>query len=486
MAKHALKDEGLWKTRCYIGGEWIAGDEPVEVRDPGKDEALAEVAGGGEKLAANAVDAASDALADWSGRTAEERGAILRKLADAMGEHEDDLGRILTLEHGKPLEEAKGEVRYAASFVSFFAGEATRVYGETIPSSDRDKRLVVFRQPVGVGAGITPWNFPSAMITRKLAPALAVGCTFVLKPSKSTPLSALALAELGERAGIPKGVFNVVVGPSSSEVSQPWLDDARVRKLSFTGSTEVGKKLYEACAGTVKKLSLELGGNAPFLVFDDADLDAAVDGCMKAKFRNAGQSCVAANRILVHSKVHDAFVEKLMAKIKALRAGYGLDADSEVGPLIDQDAVDKVKELLADAKKSGAEVLAGGSELDRKGFFFAPSLVSDVEPSMRIAREEIFGPIASVLRFDDEDEGVAMANDVPFGLASYFYARDLGRVWRVSEALEYGMVGVNTGMISDASAPFGGIKESGLGREGSRHGIDDWTELKYVAMAGIG
>lgn len=480
----ALEDPALLKSSSYVNGEWADGSASVDVEDPGKGEVFASVSGGPE-LASAAVDAAANAQPAWAARSAAERGSILRALADQMTRHEDDLARLLTREHGKPLEEAKGEIRYAKSFVSFYAEEATRLYGESIPSGDPDRRLLTFRQPIGVGAGITPWNFPSAMITRKLAPALAVGCAFVLKPSKSTPLSALALAELGERAGIPRGVFNVVVGPSSSEIAGPWLEDARVRKLSFTGSTSVGKSLYESCAATVKKLSLELGGNAPFLVFDDADLDAAIDGCMKAKFRNGGQSCVAANRILVQSKVHDAFVEKLRAAVSELRPGYGFDADSTLGPLIDSGARDDVAALVTSAKAQGAEVVSGGSAIDRPGHFYEPTLVTGVRAEMDIATQEIFGPVASVLRFDDDAEGVAMANDVPYGLASYLYTRDLGRAWRISEALEYGMVGVNTGMVSNAAAPFGGIKQSGLGREGSHHGLDDWTELKYVAMAGL-
>ncbi len=481
-----LKDDTLLQTKAFIGGEWRDTGETLVVEDPGRAEPLAEVASAGSEHATEAIDAAEAALPSWQATTADERCAILHELHRLMGEHQDDLARILTREHGKPLNQAQGEIRYAASFVKWFAEEGRRSYGDTIPSANPDQRLVVFRQGVGITVGITPWNFPCAMVTRKLAPALATGCTFALKPAQSTPLSALALAGLCERAGVPKGVLSVIPGSSARAISEPWLDDGRVRKLSFTGSTEIGKKLAEGSAGTLKRLSLELGGNAPFLVFDDADIDAAVDGLMVAKFRNAGQSCVAANRVLVQRSVHDEFVEKLRARIEAeVRPGYGLDEDSTLGPLIDEDAVSKVTRLLGEATDAGAEIVLGGGVHEAGPRFFEPTLVTDVTPQMTMAREEIFGPVVSVLTFDEESDAIRMANDTPFGLASYFYARDLGRVWRVAEGLEYGMVGVNTGLVSNAAAPFGGIKESGQGREGSRHGLEDWTELKYVAMGGI-
>ena len=481
-----LKDDALLQTKAFIGGQWRDTGETLVVEDPGRAEPLAEVASGGAEHAAEAIDAAEAALPEWRAKTADERCAVLHELHRLMGEHQADLAHILTREHGKPLEEAKGEVRYAATFVKWFAEEGRRSYGDTIPSSNPDQRLVVFRQGVGMTVGITPWNFPSAMITRKLAPALAAGCTFALKPAQSTPLSALALALLCERAGVPKGVLSVIPSDDAAAVSEPWLADARVRKLSFTGSTGVGKMLAEKSASTLKRLSLELGGNAPFLVFDDADLDAAVDGLMVAKFRNAGQSCVAANRVLVQRSVHDAFVEKLKARIEAeVRPGYGLEEGSTLGPLIDENAVSKVKRLLGEATDAGAEIVLGGERHDAGPRFFEPTLVTGVTPSMTLTSEEIFGPVVSVLTFEDESEAIQMANDTPFGLASYFYARDVGRVWRVSEGLEYGMVGVNTGLVSNAAAPFGGIKESGQGREGSRYGLEDWTELKYVAMGGV-
>ena len=481
-----LRDGALLQTKAFIGGQWRDTGETLVVEDPGLGEPLVEVASASSEHAREAIDAAEEALPEWRATTASERCEILQELHRLMGEHRDDLARILTREHGKPLSQAEGEIRYAASFVKWFAEEGRRSYGDTIPSADRDQRLLVFRQGVGITAGITPWNFPSAMVTRKLAPALAAGCTFALKPARSTPLSALALAVLCERAGVPKGVLSVLPSGSAREVSEPWLADARVRKLSFTGSTGVGKELARASAGTLKRLSLELGGNAPFLVFDDADIDAAVDGLMVAKFRNAGQSCVAANRVLVQRSVHDELIEKLVTRIQAqIRPGYGLSEGSTLGPLIDDAAVSKVERLIGDAIDAGATIVLGGGRHDAGPRFFEPTVVTNVSPSMAMAREEIFGPVVSVLTFDDESQAIRMANDTPFGLASYLYARDLGRVWRVSEGLEYGMVGVNTGLVSNAAAPFGGIKESGQGREGSRYGLEDWTELKYVAMGGI-
>jgi succinate-semialdehyde dehydrogenase/glutarate-semialdehyde dehydrogenase len=482
-----LRDDDLLRRQAFIGGQWRDTGATFTVEDPGRGEPLAEIASCGSSHARAAIDEAEGALPSWRATTADERGAILFELHRLMGEHEADLARILTMEHGKPLAQAEGEIRYAASFVKWFAEEGRRSYGDTIPSAKKDQRLLVFRQGVGITVGITPWNFPSAMITRKLAPALAAGCTFALKPAQSTPLSALALAVLAERAGVPQGVLSVIPGDDARAISEPWLSDGRVRKLSFTGSTPVGKKLTEGSAGTLKRLSLELGGNAPFLVFDDADLDAAVDGLMVAKFRNAGQSCVAANRVLVQSSVHERFVQKLKERIEAeVRPGYGLEEGSTLGPLIDDEAVSKVRRLIEDAVDHGAEVMLGGGTHEAGARFFEPTVVTGVTQAMAIAREEIFGPVVSVLTFEQESDAIRMANDTPFGLASYFYARDLGRVWRVSEGLEYGMVGVNTGLVSNAAAPFGGIKESGQGREGSRYGLDDWTELKYVAMGGIG
>jgi succinate-semialdehyde dehydrogenase/glutarate-semialdehyde dehydrogenase len=404
-----------------------------------------------------------------------------------LGKNEDELAELLTREQGKPLTEARGEIRYAASFTDYYAEEARRIYGETIPSPDTTSRIVVMRQPIGIGAGITPWNFPSAMITRKLAPALAAGCTFVLKPAEATPLSALILAGLLEQAGAPAGVFNVVPGAAedAAPIGKVICDDPRVRALSFTGSTAVGKILLGQCASTIKKVSLELGGNAPFIVFDDADLDEAVAGCMAAKFRNAGQTCVAANRILVHATIYDAFRDALAARIADLKVGSGLEQDVRIGPLIDDDAVKKVESHLADARDKGASIVVGGARHERGRTFFQPTLVENASSEMQMAQEETFGPVAALTKFDTEEGAIRIANDTPMGLAAYFFARDVGRVWRVSEALEYGMIGANTGMMSTAVAPFGGIKESGLGREGSRHGIDEWTELKYVRMAGL-
>ena len=486
MAATDLNDSKLLKTQAFVGGKWVGTSSTFTVEDPGKAEALVEVASAGAKEAKSAVDAAEEAFGDWSRRSPEERGGILHALYELMGEHEDDLAKLLTLEHGKPLEQARGEIQYAASFVKWFSAEARRTYGDLIPSSDRSKRILVLREPVGVAAGITPWNFPSAMVTRKLAPALAVGCCFVLKPASQTPLSALALAELGQRAGIPEGVFSVIPTDDSTAIGKCWMDDFRVRKLSFTGSTGIGKKLYEGCAETLKKLSLELGGNAPLLVFEDADLEAATEAVMVAKFRNAGQSCVAANRFYFHEDIHDELVERIAAKMREeIQVGYGLDEGVTLGPLINDDAVSKVERLVASALEGGAKVVAGGRRHSAGDHFYEPTLITNVTSTMDLTCEEIFGPVISVLKFSDESEAIRMANDTPFGLASYMFSQNHARVWRVSEALEYGMVGVNTGLVSDAAAPFGGIKASGLGREGSRYGIDDWTHLKYVAMGGL-
>jgi len=466
--------------RAYVGGEWIATASRFDVTDPANGERLAAVSDADAALARQAVDAAHDALPSWRSKTAHERASILRKIRALHAEREDELATLLTREQGKPLAEARAEIRYAASFYEWFAEEGLRAYGETIPSPLPGHRVLTFRQPVGVGAAITPWNFPSAMIARKLAPALAAGCTFVLKPSELTPLSALAIAKLCEEAGVPKGVVNVVPTNDAASVGEVLTSDSRVRALSFTGSTAVGKKLYAACAGTVKKLALELGGNAPFLVFDDADLDAAVDGLMVAKLRNGGQTCVAANRILVQRAVHDAFCEKLAAKLAQVRVGSGLDEGVTLGPMIDARAIAKIEAHVEDARDQGAKVLLGGTSLG--GSFYAPTLITGVTPRMQMANAETFGPVAGILTFDTEEEGIALANDTPAGLAAYFYARDVGRVFRVAEALEVGMVGAGTGLISTPVALFGGVKESGLGREGSKHGLEEWTELKYVCL----
>jgi succinate-semialdehyde dehydrogenase/glutarate-semialdehyde dehydrogenase len=431
-----------------------------------------------------AIEAAERALPAWSARTAKDRAAVMRRWFDLMVAHADDLAAILTAEQGKPLKEAKGEILYGAAFIEWFAEEAKRVYGETIPTNAEGRRILVLQQPIGVCAAITPWNFPMAMITRKAGPALAAGCTMVLKPASATPLSALAMAELAVRAGIPAGVFSVLPG-SAAVVGDELATNPIVRKLTFTGSTAVGKSLMAKCAGTVKKVSLELGGNAPVLVFDDADLETAVAGTIASKFRNTGQTCVCANRILVQSGIYDAFVRRLSEAVSALRVGDGFEPDVEQGPLIDEAAVEKVEEHIADALGSGAEVLVGGKRHRLGGTFFEPTVLSGVTPSMRVSREETFGPLAPVFRFETEEEGIRLANATEFGLAAYYFTRDLGRVWRVGEALEFGVVGVNTGIISYEGAPFGGVKESGIGREGSRHGIADFLETKYLCVAGL-
>ncbi|HLO67294.1 MAG TPA: NAD-dependent succinate-semialdehyde dehydrogenase, partial [Holophaga sp.] len=430
------------------------------------------------------VEAAAAALPAWRARPAHERAALLRRLFDLMGRHEEDLALLMTAEQGKPLAESRGEIRYAASFIEWFAEEARRVYGETIPAPSADRRILVVKEPVGVVAAITPWNFPSAMITRKLGPALAAGCTLVLKPAGATPLSALALAELGRRAGIPDGVFNVVTGPSGP-IGEELTTNPLVRKFTFTGSTEVGKRLLARCASTVKKVSMELGGNAPFLVFDDADLEAAVAGAIASKYRNTGQTCVCTNRFLVQEGIRPAFVQALAAAASALKVGDGRGENVQQGPLIDAAAVEKVEEHIRDAVARGARVAAGGGRHALGGTFFQPTVLDGATPEMLLARDETFGPVAAVFPFRTEAEAVALANDTPYGLASYLYTRDLGRAWRVAEALEYGMVGINTGLISTTVAPFGGVKESGLGREGSRYGIEDYLEVKYLCMAGL-
>lgn len=479
-----LTDPLLLRQQCYIDGKWADADsgETIEVTNPANDEVLATVPKMGADETRLAIEAANRAWPAWRALTAKERSTILRNWFNLIIENADDLALLMTSEQGKPLAEAKGEVVYGASFIEWFAEEARRVYGDTIPQHQADKRIVVIKQPVGVVASITPWNFPIAMITRKCAPALAAGCPVVIKPAELTPLSALALAELGERAGIPAGIINVVTG-KSSEIGGEMTSNPTVRKLSFTGSTRVGKLLMEQCAGTVKKISMELGGNAPFIVFDDADLDAAVEGAMISKFRNAGQTCVCANRIFVQDGVYDAFAEKLTAAVKELSVGAGTEAGVNQGPLINIAAVAKVEEHVADATAKGAKVAAGGSRHALGGTFFEPTVLTDVTTDMKVTREETFGPLAPLFRFKTEDEVIEMANDTEFGLAAYFYAKDLGRVWRVAEALESGMVGVNTGLISTEVAPFGGVKESGIGREGSKYGMDDFLEVKYICMA---
>jgi succinate-semialdehyde dehydrogenase/glutarate-semialdehyde dehydrogenase len=456
----------------------------MPVHNPATGEKLADVPLCGALETQQAIAAAAAALPAWRARTAAERGRILRRWAELMLAHQDDLALLMTCEQGKPLAEARGEITYAASFLDWFAEEGKRAYGDVIPSPLPDRRIVVIKQAVGVCAAITPWNFPAAMITRKLGPAMAAGCTMVFKPAEQTPLTALALAELGEQAGVPAGVFNVVTGDPVA-IGGELTSSPVVRKLSFTGSTEVGRLLMQQCAPTLKKLSLELGGNAPFIVFDDADLDAAVEGAMLSKYRNAGQTCVCANRFLVQAGVYDAFAEKLAAKAALLKVGNGLEAGVNQGPLIDEAAVCKVEALVADALAGGAQVVGGGGRHELGGTFYQPTVLTQVLPTMRVAKEEIFGPVAPLFKFHDEAEAVQMANDTEFGLAAYFYARDIGRVWRVSEALEYGMVGINTGVVSTEVAPFGGVKSSGLGREGSKYGLDEYMELKYLSMAGI-
>ncbi|RMF35486.1 MAG: NAD-dependent succinate-semialdehyde dehydrogenase [Alphaproteobacteria bacterium] len=480
-----LKDPTLLAERSLVGGQWIDGDagRTFTVTNPSNGMVIAEMADLGEAETRRAIDAAYEAMPAWSAKLASERSAILMKWYELMVENADDLATILTAEMGKPWPEARGEILYGASFIQWFAEEGKRVYGDTIPAHKPNTRLVVIKQPVGVVGAITPWNFPNAMIARKVAPALAVGCTMVAKPAKATPLSATAMAVLGERAGIPAGVFNVVCGSSSSAIGNELCRNDKVRKITFTGSTEVGRKLLEQCAHDIKKASMELGGNAPFIVFDDADLDAAVEGAMVSKYRNAGQTCVCANRIYVQSGVYDAFAEKLVAAVAKLKVGDGFEEGVTTGPLIDEAALAKVEEHVADATRLGAKVAYGGHALG--GTFYEPTVLTGVVQGMKVAREETFGPVAPLFRFDSEDEVIAWANDTEFGLACYFYSRDIGRVWRVAERLEYGIVGINDGLPSTTVAPFGGVKQSGLGREGSKYGIDDYVEIKYLCMGGI-
>ena len=481
-----LKDPSLLRQQAFIDGAWCAADDgaTVDIRNPANGSVVGAVPVMRAGETRRAIDAASRAMPEWAKRTAKDRATVLRRFAELMVANADDLAVIMTSEQGKPLAEARGEVTYAASFLEWFAEEGKRVYGEIIPTFRADARLMVLRQPVGVAAAITPWNFPAAMITRKLGPALAAGCTFVCKPAPQTPFSALALAELGARAGLPAGVLNVVTGDAEA-IGGAFTGDPRVRKLSFTGSTAVGKKLLAQCADTVKKVSLELGGNAPFIVFDDADLDAAVQGAMASKYRNTGQTCVCANRLFVQAGVYEEFAARLVKAVAGLRVGDGLAGPTDQGPLIDARALAKVEAHVADAVGQGARIASGGRRHALGGNFYEPTVLLDVTPGMRVAREETFGPVAPLIRFTDEAEAVRMANDTAAGLAAYFYTRDLARSWRVQEALEYGLVGVNTGLISTEVAPFGGVKESGIGREGSRHGIDEYTELKYVCVGGL-
>ncbi|UYO49494.1 NAD-dependent succinate-semialdehyde dehydrogenase [Rhodopseudomonas palustris] len=478
-----LKDPSLLREQCYIGGAW-SGTSTIAVTNPANGLTIAKVPHLGAAEATQAVEAAAQAFPAWAKLTAKQRSNILRKWFELIIANRDDLALILTTEQGKPLAEALGEVDIGAAYVEFFAEEARRVYGETIPTQRADARLIAIKQPIGVCGAITPWNFPSSMITRKVSPALAAGCTVVLKPAEETPLSAFALAALAEKAGVPKGVFNVLTGDAPA-IGKVLCEHPAVRFVGFTGSTEVGKILYKQASVGVKKLGLELGGNAPFIVFDDADVDAAVEGAMVSKYRNMGQTCVCANRLYVQDGVYDAFVEKLAAKVKAMKVGDGTEQGVTQGPLINEAAVEKTERHIADALSNGAKVITGGKRHALGGTFFEPTVLADVRPDALVAHEETFGPLAPVFRFKDEAEVIQLANASPFGLASYFYARDLGRVWRVAEALESGMVGVNTGLITTEVAPFGGVKESGLGREGSHHGIEEYVEIKYVMMAGI-
>ncbi|MDH3431607.1 MAG: NAD-dependent succinate-semialdehyde dehydrogenase [Gammaproteobacteria bacterium] len=481
-----ISDKGLFKTQAYINGQWIDADngETHPVLNPATGETIAEVAKCGTAETRRAIEAAERAHISWRRKSAKERAAILRNWFNLMMDAQEDLAQILTAEQGKPLAEARGEIAYGANYIEWFAEEAKRVYGDTIPAPSNDKRIVVIKQPVGVVACITPWNFPNAMLTRKIAPALAAGCTVVCKPANETPLSAFAFAELAERAGVPAGVINIIAGVTR-EIGAEMTSNPIVRKLTFTGSTPVGKMLMEQCAATVKRTSMELGGNAPFIVFDDADLDEAVKGAIICKFRNAGQTCVCANRILVQEGVYDAFAEKLMVAMADLKIGNGVDDGVSIGPLINEGAANDVMRFVDDAVSKGARIAAGGNRSDLGQCFVEPTLLTDVSEDMRVFREEIFGPVAPLFKFKTEEEAIEMANDTEFGLACYFYSRDVGRIWRVGEGLEYGIVGINEGIISNEMAPFGGVKESGQGREGSKYGLDDYLEIKYMCVGGL-
>jgi succinate-semialdehyde dehydrogenase / glutarate-semialdehyde dehydrogenase len=481
-----LKDEKLFRQQCYVDGEWVGALNrgTIPVTNPATGEQLGTVPRMGAEETRRAIEAADKALPAWRAKTAKERAQILRRWFDSMMANQDDLAAIMTAEQGKPFAESKGEIAYAAAFIEWFGEEGKRIYGDTIPAHATDKRIVVIKEPIGVCAAITPWNFPAAMITRKAGPALAAGCTMVVKPATATPYSALALCELAERAGVPKGVFSCVTGPAS-EIGGEMTSNPTVRKLTFTGSTEIGKLLMEQCAGTVKKVSLELGGNAPFIVFDDADIEQAVKGAIASKYRNAGQTCVCANRILVQDGIYDAFTKRLAETAGAMKVADGFEQGAVIGPLIDMKAVEKVEAHIADAVKKGAKVAIGGHRHALGGSFFEPTVLTDVTTDMIVTKEETFGPVAPLYRFKNDAEAVKMANDTEFGLAAYFYSRDIGRIWRVAEALEYGIVGINEGIISTEIAPFGGMKESGIGREGSKYGIEEFLEVKYLCMGGI-
>lgn len=481
-----LKDSKLFRQQCYVNGQWADADggETIEVTNPVDGSVIGTVPRMGTAETRRAIEAAEVAQKEWRMLTGKERAAILRKWFDLMMAHQEDLAILMTTEQGKPIAESRGEIAYAAAFIEWFAEEAKRIYGDTIPGHTRDSRIIVMKEPIGVTAAITPWNFPAAMITRKAGPALAAGCSMVVKPATSTPYSALAMAELAERAGVPAGILSVITG-SSAEIGAEITSNPIVRKLTFTGSTEVGRELMKQSADNIKKVSMELGGNAPFMVFDDADLDAAVVGAMASKYRNTGQTCVCTNRILVQDGVYDAFTEKLAAAVRELQVSNGMEEGAQQGPMIDMAAVEKVEEHIADAVAKGAKVVVGGERHELGGTFFQPTVLVDVTTDMAVTREETFGPLAPVFRFGSDEEGIAMANDTEFGLAAYFYASDLRRAWKVSESLESGIVGVNTGLISTEVAPFGGVKESGVGREGSKYGIEDYIEIKYVCLGGM-
>ena len=479
-----LKDKSLLRQACYINGKWVTSPKTIDVTNPATGAVIGTIPNLGKAETAEAIAGAEKAQKAWAATPAKQRGQILRKWFELMMANQEDLARIMTAEQGKPLTESRGEVAYGASFIEFFAEEARRIYGETIPSPWPNSRIVVIRQPVGVVAAITPWNFPNAMITRKAGPALAAGCTMVIKPASQTPYSALALCELAERAGIPKGVLSVVTG-SAGPIGKELTTNPIVRKFTFTGSTEIGKLLMEQCASTVKKVSLELGGNAPFIVFDDADLDSAVEGALASKFRNTGQTCVCANRIFVQDGVYDAFAKKLADKVATMKVGNGLEDGVVQGPLIDMAAVEKVEEHISDAVAKGARVLTGGKRHEKGGQYFHPTVLADVKTDMKITHEETFGPVAPLYRFKTEEELLRLANDTEYGLAAYFYSRDIGRIWRIAEGLESGIVGINVGIISTEVAPFGGVKESGIGREGSKYGLDEFLEVKYLCMGDV-
>ena len=480
-------EKNFIRNKSYVNGEWITGlsQKTFEVRNPLDNKVITNVPDLGREDAKHAVKAAHEALTGWKKETVEYRANLLKKLYHLQMRFIEELAYILTLEQGKPLSESKGEIKYGASFIEWFSEEARRTYGDTIPSNEADKKIMTIKQPIGVVAAITPWNFPNAMIARKIAPALAAGCTVVVKPAEGTPLSALALAVLAEEAGFPKGVINIITTDQPVEVGLELTTNPMVRKVSFTGSTAVGKVLTKQCADTVKKVSMELGGNAPFIVFDDASIDAAVEGALASKFRNSGQTCICTNRIFVQDRVHNEFIEKLAQAVQKMKIGNGLENDIEIGPLINTKAVNFLIELVEDATQKGAKVITGGNGINRTGNFYPPTVISDVNDSMQIYHKEIFGCIAPIIRFNDEEEVISRANDTPYGLASYFYSNNYARVWRVAEALDYGMVGVNTGKISSTVAPFGGVKESGIGREGSKYGIDEYLEIKYICLGGL-